>query len=248
MIDVHCHLEYMENVEDVINEAKKRMSAVINSVADIKHFSQIYGHAKQNPNFLFVTLGLHPVYCFNYSLQKIDEYIELIRSVRNEIVGIGEVGLDYYYIKGKEKREESKKVFELFINLANELKKPLVIHSRNAIKDTLKMLESAAVDILMHCFYGNHEQISTCVERSYFLSIATIVCKSKPYKQIIPDIPIHLMTLETDSPWLDPKSSQLINRPWKIELSAEIIGKIKNIEKCEILKTTENNAKRLFKL
>src|SRR3989344_774236 len=123
MFDIHCHLEYMEEPEEVIKEARSRMNGFITAVADPKDFDKIMRIADKNPDFVFVSAGFHPERTEKYSEKEIDEYIEKIRRNKERIVAIGEVGLDYSWIKSKEMQSISKKIFEKFIFLANEVSK-----------------------------------------------------------------------------------------------------------------------------
>jgi len=129
MIDIHCHLEYMKNPEEVINEAKQKMTAFINSVADIKNKDKILSLREKNPDFIFVSLGLHPSRVNKYSDDEINDYFEFIRSNKDKIVAIGECGLDYLQVE-EENRKRAEEVFVKFIDLAKELNLPLVIHTR----------------------------------------------------------------------------------------------------------------------
>ncbi|MEM7819865.1 MAG: TatD family hydrolase [Candidatus Aenigmatarchaeota archaeon] len=261
MIDVHCHLEYMKNPIGVIEEARQKMLALITSVADIKDAKKILELQKRYPNFVFVSLGLHPENIFNYNQKEIDDYIEFIKNEKNNIVAIGEVGIDYNCIKDENKQEIMKNIFMQFIDLSKELDLPLVIHVRssndkNAFDDTLKILVNMdAKSVALHCFSGNKSSLKYAFENNYFVSFATIICRSEKHKRLVELTPIEKMLLETDSPWLDPEINQkttspfeLTNRPWKIVESAKIISKIKNLPLEKILEQTTENAKRFFRL
>ena len=144
-----------------------------------------------------------------------------------------------------------------FIQLVKELHLPLVIHSRNGrdnkegsndgIGDAIDMLiENNCKHVMMHCFSGSEGQLKKCLEQGWMISFATLVCKSFKHQRLASLVSLDKMLLETDSPWLDPDSQELTNRPWKIEKSAEVIATIKNITKEEILLKTTENAKRFF--
>ena len=257
MFDIHCHLEYMP-AEEVIKEAYSKMSGFITSVADPKDFDSIMKIAEKHENFVFVSAGFHPERIEKYTEREIDDYIEKIRQNEEKIVAIGEVGLDYSWIK--EKRNESKEIFEKFISLANEVRKPLVIHCRsdNADKEKtamnvcLDLLCKAKVPVIMHFFSGTKEQLAEALARNYFISFTTLICKSKSYRKLAKLTPIENMLLETDSPWLDPDNTEnkdeLTNKPWKIEKSAETIAKEKKIPKEDVLRITEENARKAFSI
>lgn len=246
MIDVHCHLEFMENPEQVVKEARSRMEAIVTSIADPKHFDRIMTISEKNKDFVFVTAGLHPTrVSAGY-----ENYLDIIRNNAEKICGIGETGLDYHH--AHENKEKTKEVFTAFISLANELDKPLVVHCRDgessAFQECLEFLKNAQTAVVLHCFSGSKEVLAECLDRGYWISFATIICKSKSYRKLAKNTPLEAMLLETDSPWLDPESPELINRPWKIEKSAEVLAKMHSMEKEEILKITAKNAKNVFNI
>lgn len=250
MIDVHCHLEFMENPIEVIEEAKKKMTALITSVAYPKNARKILELSKNFKNFVFVSLGFHPECLKDYDEKEIEEYIEFIKEKKNEICAIGEVGLDYSEECEGIDRERMKGVFGKFIDLSKELNLPLVIHARDAFSDVLEILkEKEAKKVCLHCFSGSEGNLKEAINRGYCISFATNICYTKKHPRLAEKTPLEKILLETDSPWLDPDSPKtLTNRPWKIEKSAKIIAKIKGISKEEILKITEKNAKEFFNI
>jgi len=248
MIDIHCHLEFMENPEKVVEEAKKRMTAIVTSIADPKHFDKIIKIRDKNPDFVFVTVGLHPTRALNYSKNEIEDFINRIRRFRDKIVGIGEVGLDFFHIKSESERELTKKIFIRFIELANETSLPLVIHARDCMKEVLEILKQARVPVVLHFFSGDKSDLEYALKRDYWISFTTMICNSKKYRKLAKATPLEKMLLETDSPWLDPDNTRsLTNRPWKIERSAEVIAKkIKKVSKELVIERTTKNAKMVF--
>ncbi len=242
-IDVHCHLEYMD-AQNVVKQAREKMRAIITSVADIKHFEQIKKICEEHSDFVFMTAGLHPTKMYPNS--DVNEYINSIRT--SNVVGIGETGLDYHYITDEKEKEKSKKLFLSFIDLANEMNLPLVIHARNAMQDALEILKHADTPVVMHFFSGNAEELRECLDRNYFISFTTMICKSKRYKKLAKKTPLENMLLETDSPWLDPFSKELNNKPWNIYESAKKIAEILDISEEDVLERTQNNAIKVFRL
>lgn len=252
MIDVHCHLEYMP--EGVVKEAKGSMLAIITSVADINHKEEILEIREKNPDFVFVSLGLHPERISKYSDDEINDYLDFIKANKNSVVAIGECGLDYLQVK-KDSRKKAEEVFIQFIGLAKKLKLPLVIHSRNepgdnsCVNDILKLLtDQNAKSVVLHCFSGSEANLKYALEQDYWISFATLICKSEKHQRLAGKTPIEKLLLETDSPWLHPSSRELINRPWMIAESAKTIAAIKNISKEKILQQTTENAKKVFDL
>lgn len=249
MIDIHCHLEHMP-AEEVINEARKKMDAIITSVADPKDMEKILQLRKIYSDFLFISMGFHPHCVKEYTQEQTDDYIGLIKLSRNKVVAIGEVGLDY----SEKYDERMKKVFLQFIELAKELDLPLVIHARNskdnkqsAFHDVLSILDERNYNkIVLHCFSGSESDLKHALDRGYWISFATNVCKTKKHPRLAEKTPLERMLLETDSPWLDPYSNEMKNRPWNILESAKVIANIKNISVEKVLEITTRNAKKVF--
>ncbi len=256
MIDAHCHLEYMD--DSVIDEAKEKgMVALLASIADISHKENLLERIEKYPSFVYGCFGFHPEVMVKYTKADIENYIEVIRQNKDKITAIGEVGLDYNWTTVAHEQVRSKNIFADFIDLAKELDKPIVIHSRNGqnntegknegISDALEMLAGmGAKRVMLHCFSGNEANLKFALEHGWFVSYATVICKSFKHQRLAKETPLNQMFLETDAPWLDPDSRELINRPWKIERSAEIIAEKKGITKEEVLRVTTENARKFF--
>ncbi|MBI2583128.1 MAG: TatD family hydrolase [Candidatus Aenigmarchaeota archaeon] len=251
MIDVHCHLEHMENPSDVVNEAKERgMRAIFTSVADPKNLADMLILQRKHRGFLFLCAGFHPEHVKDYSDAGIGKYITMIRNAAPDIAAIGEVGLEY---RGDYDAIQQQEVFKRFIDLAMELKKPLVIHCRDAWNDVPKILAEKKVQrVIFHCYSGT-ESLSEFIltHPAWYLSFATNACYTKKHPRLMHGVPLSRMLLETDAPWLDPErppgvEQKLTNRPWKIVHTAEVVANIKNIDKEEALSQTAENALHVF--
>lgn len=258
MIDSHCHLEHMKNAEDVIAEARKRMTAVVTSVPDPEDFDKTMQLREKHEDFVFVAAGFHPEIIDNYTDEDIKDHMNLIRANADRIVSVGEAGLDYFWITDKDKQERTKNVFADFIDLALEIEKPLTVHSRggeggDGISEAIEILKrKRAKHVMMHCFSGNEENLADCLQEGWYISFATVVVKSRRHQRLAAATPLEKMLLETDAPWQDPDtkpgSKELTNRPWKIERSAEVIAQLKGLAKEEVLRVTAENAKGFFSL
>lgn len=255
MIDSHCHLEYMD--DSVIDEAKTKMEAVVASIADISHKDQLIERTDKYPKFVYGCFGFHPEVMIKYTKADIENYMDFIRQHKEKVAAVGEVGLDYNWTTSSHEQVKSRNILASFIELAKELDKPLVIHSRNGkdntdgknegIQDTLDMLAGmGAKRVMLHCFSGNEAQLKFALEHGWFISYATVLVKSFKHQRLAAATPMEQMLLETDAPWLDPDTRELVNRPWKIERSAEVIGEKKGISKEEVLRITSENARKFF--
>lgn len=249
MIDVHCHLEYIEEPEKVIFEAKEKgMKGIVSSVADPKEAKKMLELQEKFSDFLFLALGFHPEYIEEYSEKEIEEYFNFIREQKGKIVAIGEVGLDYFH--DSENKEKQKEIFRKFIDLAKELNLPLVVHCREAWNDVLEMLKEKNVQkVCLHCFSGSEGNLKEAVSRGYFISFATNLCYTKKHPRLLEKTPLENLLLETDSPWLNPENpKELKNRPWNIFLSAKKVAEIKKISFEKVLEIVLENAKKCFQI
>jgi TatD DNase family protein len=243
MIDVHAHLcfpDFDSNREEVVRRCRKEIDGVVVASARYDEGVKTLELAGRHKGFLFPTLGYHPTEGTDYK-----GVIQLIKN-NPEIVGIGEVGLDYHWEKKLEKRNEQKRIFEEFIALAKKLKKPLVLHCWDAEWDTFDMLRGSGLKCLFHCFSGPTELAKQILDDGMEISMSTHVMFSKHHRKLAKLIPLNHILLETDSPFLGPGNE--MNYPWNIKLSAEKIAKIKGVSKEEVLGHAKRNAVKFFGL
>jgi TatD DNase family protein len=250
MIDVHCHLEqkdYKEDLEEVIRECKKSMKALITSCAHYDDLESSLEIAKKHKDFVFLCLGLHPEFIKDLDEEKKKEYMQGIIKNKGKIIAIGEIGLDYFWIKEEEWQEKQKKMFIEFIHLAKKLNLPVIIHSRDAMPETLEILEKEGMKgkkVLMHLF-GQKEFLQRVIENGWSISIGPLIMKNKEIRKIARDCPIEKIMMETDSPWFgDGKRGTPLNT-FK---AAEKIAEIKKLSKEEVERQTDINAKEFFSL
>lgn len=255
MIDVHCHLEqedYDKDRDEVIEKCKKELKAVITCCAHPRDFDITMKMVEDHKNFVFASCGIHPEYIKEISEKEIEDFLEKIKRNKDKIVAIGETGLDFWWTQETEWQEKQKKLFIRLINLAKELKKPLIVHCRDAFEDTIKILEQGdAKEVNMHMF-GNHNFVNRVIENGWYISMNTIVLRSKSYGKVIRDCPLDRLMLETDAPWLSPKklleNIEVRNDSTSIKLVAEKIAEIKKLGFEEIWQKCGENAIKIFKL
>lgn len=250
-IDIHCHLHHIlkrgAKLSSILKHAdEKGVIAFIDSPVYVENYLQSIKYHRQYPN-IFVTLGVPPA---NYHKLNIDQIIEQMRyySEKNEIVAIGEVGLDYYWVKDQALRKKQHETFQRFIDLANELQLPLVIHSRDAEDDAVENLKTAEVPVIMHSFSGTVETAKECINRGYFISIPTAVTNRKKYRKLAKSVPLEHILTETDSPYLSPFPELKTNEPGYVIYAVKEIAKLKEINEEEVARVTLNNAKKTFKI
>lgn len=252
MIDCHCHLEqpdYSSDRDQVIEKCRQQLKAVISSCAHPKDFDLTLRILEKNKGFIFVTAGIHPEYIKEISEKEKDEFLEKIKENKNKIVGIGEIGLDFFWVKEEEWQKKQKELFIEAINFAKELKLPIVIHSRDAYEETVKILEQEdAGKVLMHMF-GANQLTKRVIENGWNISMNTILLKSKNHKKVVRDTPIEKLMLETDAPWLAPEGfGSKRNDSTAVKFVAEKIAEVKKVDLEEVDRVTTENAIRFFEL
>lgn len=253
MIDTHAHLSIrdygsLEEVERVINRMGNNI--IIASGTNDFDNKEILTLVSNYPN-VYGTLGIHPTEIENISnMENSLSFIE--KNLLNpKIVGIGEIGLDYHYNIDKELQ---KQLFIRQIDLANRYNKTIVVHSRDASKDTYELLKkykypNLKVDI--HCYSSSLEMAKEFIKMNAMLGIGGILTfkNSKVLKEVVANIELKYLLLETDSPYLAPEPFRgMKNEPFNILYVATKIAKIKNISLEEVLKVTTQNAISQFDL
>lgn len=170
-----------------------------------------------------------------------------------KVVAIGEIGLDYYWEKDVKRRELQKKAFIKQIEIANELELPIVIHTREAVMDTLEILKEKTVikKGIFHCCPLNRELVKEALKLGFYISFAGPITfkNSKNANEIVGMVPEEKMLIETDSPYLSPEPFRgKRNDPRNVRFMAKKIAEVKNIELEKVAKITYENAKTIFEL
>ena len=255
MIDIHCHLEqndYNNDRDDVIENCKKHLKAVITSCAHPTDFDLTLKIIEGHKNFVFASCGIHPEYIKEMPEQEIDEFIEKIEQNKDKLVAIGEIGLDYWWVKEDEWREKQRELFVRMIRFAKRIGKPILIHTREVKDGTIEIMEQEnAKNVVMHMF-GEHQFTKRVVDNGWFISVNNIVHRSKSHKKVVRDCPLDKLMLETDAPWLSPKKLlegvESRNDPTSIKSVAEKIAEIKKTDFEEIWHKCGQNAIKFFNL
>lgn len=248
-IDTHCHLssEFYSDIPEVILEDEKAgMSQIIASFCEIDTVNDVCTFV-DNYNIVYATIGFHPDQASKYNDTDLLKLRELCLKYK-KIVGIGEIGLDYHY--GKENRDEQIILFKKQLDLASELNLPVVIHSRDATKDTVDILKNYSLNGVIHCFSGSLEIAKEYIKMGFLLGIGGVVTfKNSKLPLVVREIPLESIVLETDSPYLTPTPYRgSVNSSKYIPIIAEKIAEIKEISTSEVASVTTNNALKLFDL
>jgi TatD DNase family protein len=248
MIDVHCHLEHekFRNNKEIIQSFRKDLKAIITSSPHPKDFEYTINLKKEFEGFVFACVGLHPEYIEEFSEETLDKFEEFVKSNKNDIVSIGEIGLDYFWVKDEKLREKQRWLFEKLIEFAKSVSKPITVHIRDAYEDALKILESIDYQKVHLHMFGGHKFLDKILANEWKISVGPILLRSKTHKKIVKKLPLERIMLETDSPWIkiDGKESM----PTDVRFVAEKIAEVKNVSLEEVERKTDENAISLFKL
>lgn len=246
-IDTHCHLdeEYYEDIKQVIENIGDNI-VIVSGVSDETNrhvvelcntYDNVYG-----------TIGIHPEEILNVS----DDSLKFIADNINnpKIVGIGEIGLDYHY--SRENIDIQKKFFIDQIKIANDNNIPIVVHSRDAIKDTYDILKChLKTSAVIHCYSGSVEMAKEFIKLGMRLGIGGVLTfkNSKEIKEVVEQIDLKYILLETDSPFLTPEPYRgSRNEPKNVVYVAKKIADIKKISLDDVLTNTTRNAIEQFDL
>ncbi len=247
-IDTHCHLsvEDYEDIDLVIKEnIEAGVSKIIVSGCEEKTIVEAIELSKKY-DCVYVTIGYHPDQVDNVN----DELLDKLREQLNnpKVVGIGEIGLDYYWVK--DNKDKQIELFEKQLKIAEELNMPVVIHSREATQDTIDTLKKYKVIGDIHCFSGSIEVAKIYISMGYKLGIGGVVTfKNSNLYKVVEEVGVENIILETDAPYLTPVPFRGKKNSSKyIPYVAKKIGEILDISVEEVGEITSKNASQLFDL
>lgn len=251
MIDTHTHINCIEeiSVEDVIKNATDSGVEKLIVPAAYPTDIDVVAELAQKYENVYGLLGVHPSEVKDWNDSLIDKIKQYSKSPK--IVGIGEIGLDYYWDKSF--NDLQKEVFIKQVKLANELNFPISIHDREAHKDTFDILTEYNKNstVVMHCFSGSVEFMRECVKQGWYIAIGGVVTfkKALKMKEVAKEVPLDKLLLETDAPYLTPVPYRgKTNQPAYVKYVAEEIASIRGISFEEIDEITTQNAKKVFSL
>lgn len=273
LIDTHAHVNfaaYKDDADKVIRRALEKNIWLVNVGSQYSTSARAVRYAEKYPEGVLAAIGLHPVQLkkggfLHHDSEELEEseiktigeefeyakYLELAKHPK--VVAIGEVGLDYHHFEEGDDVEElkvkQKKIFLEFIQLANEVKKPLMIHCWDGYDDLLEILINNPVEKkgVIHSFVGGYKTAKKFIELGYRIGLNGVVTYGISYDRLMKEIDLKDIVLETDCPYLTPvplKGER--NEPIYVELVAQKIAEVKNISVAAVVETTTHNARSLF--
>ncbi len=254
IFDTHCHLnseELLPRLEEVLESAKKVGVEKYLVVGWNKESSLKAIELAHQYDFIYAAIGFHPTDIDGVSEE---DYLDLMSKANDpKVVAIGEIGLDYHWVKDPVQREKQKEWFIKQIEFANKVKKPISIHNREAFEDCLKILKEHKPQFggVMHCYSGSVESLKDVLDLGLYISLdgPLTFTNAKTPKEVCEVVPLDCLVVETDSPYLPPHPHRgTINEPKNIALIIDAVSEIKGMSKKHILDVLYKNSCALFNI
>ncbi len=252
IVDSHCHIDRVEldkfggSIDSLIDHAKTlNVEEFLCVCIDLENFSSVYEIAKQHPE-VYASVGVHPT-----EQGGEDPTTERLVSLANQekIIAIGETGLDYFHVK-KDEADWQRERFARHISASKITDKPLIIHTRDAKKDTIDIMKSEnASSGVMHCFSEDWQTAKAAMDMGFYISFSGIITfnSASDLREVVKKVPMDRILVETDSPYLTPVPYRgKTNAPGYTYYVAEKVAEIKNISVNEVAEQTTKNFKKLF--
>ena len=250
LIDTHAHLEEIENLEQALAEAKSaNIIAIIGVGTDYESNQKALDFARTYKDLVYPALGLHP---WNIKASEIDRNLEFIETHINKAVAIGEIGLDYHKrVRAIAEKDLQKYVLKEVLKIAGKYKKPVIIHSRYAWRDSLALVEEAQLErAVFHWYTGPSSVLRDIISQGYFISATPAVEYHEEHRRAIKEIPLDRLLLETDSPVIYGRGRdfEYESRPVHILAALRGAAQLKGMSEAEIAEITTDNALDFFRL
>ena len=252
MIDSHCHLNYIDKCgtpEELVRQAyDSGVFKIINIGADLKSSYESVALAEKFEN-IYATVGIHPHDARIVNSKVLRDIKELAQKPK--VVAIGEIGLDYY--RDLSPRPVQRKEFINQLKLAVELNKPVVVHSRDSLNDTLEILSDFTSSLkggVLHCFQGDPDDAYRVIDMGFIVSVGGMVTfKNAQMADVAKEIPLDKIILETDAPYLTPVPLRgKTNRPEYVKFVYEKVAELKQIQLSEVVKIVDRTCNKFYGL
>lgn len=253
IFDTHAHYDdkqFDQDREELLASMKDNGIGTIMDVGSNMETSAWIVEAVKRYPMMYGAVGVHPSDTADLTDADMDTLKKY--AAMDKILAIGEIGLDYYW--DEPEREIQKKWFEVQIELAREVKLPIIIHSRDAVKDTydiMKALHTEEIGGVVHCFSYSKEMARQFLDIGFYIGIGGVVTfkNAKTLKEVAAYAPLDRIVLETDCPYLSPEPNRgKRNSSLNLNYVAEALSQIKGIDKEELIAVTEENARKLYRM
>jgi len=251
MFESHTHYDdsrFDNDRDELLEVLQETVEFAVNAGADIETSRKSILLSKMY-KFIYASVGVHP-----HDVQNLNEDdMKMLKKMANDnekVVAIGEIGLDYYYDNSD--RDKQREWFERQIEVAKDVKLPIIVHSRDATKDTLDIIKKTnakSVGGVIHCFSGSVETALEYVKMGFYIGISGVVTYKNAQKtvDVVKEVPMEYLLIETDSPYLSPVPNRgKRNDSRNLKYVAEKIAEIKGVNIAEVIENTKENAKRMY--
>jgi TatD DNase family protein len=241
IVDAHCHLEdeaFDADRDEVVARAKNAgVVAIVTCGYSEKSNERAMATSRAYPGYVFPCVGVAPQVAMHVDF---GEALETVAKQSRGAVAIGEIGLDFHWAKEEQQRERQRRCFAAFLELAQSLDKPVVIHSRDAEREVLEALGQARVRAMLHCFSGSAEEAGIAAKRGWLISIPALPSNTR--RGIIKRVGIEHLAVETDAPWLWRGR----NEPANAAAAVRFVAVESGISEEKVAETTTGNARKFF--
>lgn len=245
-IDTHAHLDFEqfdEDREDVVEKCRSCLHAIVNPGTDLETSRNAVALHEEYPDLVAAAAGMHPTTAQTADDDAVETVAAFVRDHVTDLVAVGEIGMDFHHAQAEAKRERQQEVFHRFLELAEDLGKPVIVHSRDAEKHCVKLLGEYDVTGVLHCFNGIPEYAEQGIENGCMIGVSTQVLYSSAVRQLVRELSLDNLVLETDAPFLYRGER---NHPAHVKQSAQEVSDIKNVSVKQVVQQTTENARALF--
>ncbi|MCX6707194.1 MAG: TatD family hydrolase [Candidatus Woesearchaeota archaeon] len=252
LLDVHCHLDFPQfdkDLNEVIERARNAgVKFIVQNGVNPKSNRKSIIIAEKYPDIVKLALGLYPVDALDLTDEQFDDELKFIENNKDRIVALGEVGIDHHWAKEEEKDSGKKQAenFEKIITLAEKIRKPLIVHSRDAEKEAFELLQSSgAKKVVMHCFNADFDTIKKAEDAGYYFTVPCIIVRSKHFQKMAKKVSLDRLFTETDAPFMSPFQGKR-NEPVHVAETIKKIAEILDKKEKDVEDQMIDNYKRFF--
>ena len=247
LVDVHAHLQhnlFKKDIDEVIKRAKEaNIVSIVNSGTSLEE-NKLCLQLSKKYAIVKSSFGMYPLDAIKLSEDDLQKEFDYIIKNKENIIAIGEIGLDY---STNERISKQKEIFYRILELSERLKKPIIVHSRKAEKDVLEILETTKIKkTIMHCFTANMNLVNKASDLGFYFSIPPIITRLKHFQTLVEKISLKQILTESDSPFLSPIKEKR-NEPSYVGETIKVISQIKKLDRIEIENIIYMNYQNFFK-
>jgi TatD DNase family protein len=248
IIDTHAHLEEMENLDDVIRQARDAgLYAIVAMGQDIKTNDRSIEIAAQYPGFVYPALGWHP---WNLKEAEISANLDYIKANIHKAVAVGEIGLDYHkQARLNADKDLQKRVLRSLLQIAKDQDKPVCLHTRYAWRDAFDLVKEAGITkAVFHWYTGTSSVLKDIIAGGYYISVTPAISYHDEHRRAVKETPVQQLLLETDSPvtYARGREGEFVASPADALRSLTGAAELKGISEQALAEITTDNARRLF--